>query len=461
MTTDVIVVGAGAAGLAAASALSTTGAKVAVLERKPYVGGRAYSYEHPALGEVVDCQHVLLGCCTNLVHLLEQSGASDSVRWFDELTFLETIGRVSRIKPGLLPPPMLASMSFLTAPMLGLADKAGIARGLMEFLRGYPQDDTESVEMWLKRTSQTQRAIRHFWEPVLVGSLNDSFSRCSLKYAGQVFYESFLKTAEGGRLGIPSVPLSELYGAVADAAASHGAEIVLRAGVETIARRGDGWTVQAGGIEYSAKSLVLAVPFEQLQKLLPQLPDDATRLDLQGKLANFVHAPITTVHLWWDRAITELDHAVLLDTGIQWIFNKARIRNWTPEQLQQRGHYVELVISASAGELHQERDEIIQSALRELEMFFPRVREAKLLKSGVLKEARATFSVLPGLDAHRPVARTAWPGLYLAGDWTRTGWPSTMEGGVRSGYLAAEAIAGKSFLQDDLPATGLMQALSR
>jgi len=122
---------------------------------------------------------------------------------------------------------------------------------------------------------------------------------------------------------------------------------------------------------------------------------------------------------------------------------------------------VELVISASAGELHQERDEIIQSALRELEMFFPRVREAKLLKSGVLKEARATFSVLPGLDAHRPVARTAWPGLYLAGDWTRTGWPSTMEGGVRSGYLAAEAIAGKSFLQDDLPATGLMQALSR
>jgi zeta-carotene desaturase len=461
VTTDVIVVGAGAAGLAAASALSTTGAKVAVLERKPYVGGRAYSYEHPALGEVVDCQHVLLGCCTNLVHLLEQSGASDSVRWFDELTFLETNGRVSRIKPGLLPPPMHASMSFLTAPMLGLADKAGIARGLMEFLRGYPQDDTESVEMWLKRTSQTQRAIRHFWEPVLVGSLNDSFSRCSLKYAGQVFYESFLKTAEGGRLGIPSVPLSELYGAVADAAASHGAEIVLRAGVETIARRGDGWTVQAGGIEYSAKSLVLAVPFEQLQKLLPQLPDDATRLDLQGKLANFVHAPITTVHLWWDRAITELDHAVLLDTGIQWIFNKARIRNWTPEQLQQRGHYVELVISASAGELHQERDEIIQSALRELEMFFPRVREAKLLKSGVLKEARATFSVLPGLDAHRPVARTAWPGLYLAGDWTRTGWPSTMEGGVRSGYLAAEAIAGKSFLQDDLPATGLMQALSR
>src|ERR1700761_1226863 len=122
MSADVIVVGAGVAGLAAASALTASGAKVTVLERKPYVGGRAYSYEHPALDEVVDCQHVLLGCCTNLVHLLETSGASDLVRWYDELTFLETNGNVSRIAPGGLPAPLHASMSFLRASMLGLED---------------------------------------------------------------------------------------------------------------------------------------------------------------------------------------------------------------------------------------------------------------------------------------------------------------------------------------------------
>jgi len=481
VTADVIVVGAGAAGLAAASALTRDGAKVTVLERKPSVGGRAYSYDHPALGEVVDCQHVLLGCCTNLVHLLAGAGASDTVRWYSELTFLEpagqrvsksasqrgsesagqwekaTQGRVSCIRPGALPPPFHSTASFLAAPMLGLADKASIARGLMEFMRGYPQDDSESVETWLARTKQTPRAIRHFWEPVLVGALNDSFARCSLKYAGQVFYESFLKTAEGGRLGIPRVPLSEMFGAIAESVQAGGAEIVLRASVDRIAQQADGWLVNAGGVAYRAKSLVLALPFEQMQRLLPQLPEDDARAALQARLANFVHAPITTVHLWWDRAVTDLDHAVLLDTGIQWIFNKSKIRAWP----QERGHYVELVISASSAELYQERDEIVQNAVRELAMFFPHVREAKLLKSGVLKEARATFSVLPGLDASRPQAKTAWPGLYLAGDWTQTGWPSTMEGGVRSGYLAAEAVAGKRFLQPDLPATGLMHMLSR
>jgi zeta-carotene desaturase len=455
MSADVIVVGAGAAGLAAASALTANGARVTVLERKPYVGGRAYSYEHPALQEVVDCQHVLLGCCTNLVHLLAESGASDAVRWYDELTFLETNGSVSRIRPGGMPAPMHASLSFLKAPMLGVADKVGIARGLMEFLRGYPQDDSESAAVWLKRTGQTERAIQHFWEPVLVGALNDSFANCSTKYAGQVFHEAFLKSAEGGRLGIPRVPLGAMYGAVADAVTARGAEIVLRASVDGLAPTSDGWVVRAGESEYRAKDVILALPFEQMQKLLPQLPADPARVELEEKLNHFVHAPITTVHLWWDRTITEHDHAVLLDTGIQWIFNKSKIRGKADE------HYVELVISASAQELQEGREEIVQSALRELEMFFPKVREAKLIKSGVLKEARATFSVLPGLDKHRPEAQTAWPGLYLAGDWMRTGWPSTMESGVRSGYLAAEAVTSKKMLQPELPAAGLMRLLSR
>lgn len=171
----------------------------------------------------------------------------------------------------------------------------------------------------------------------------------------------------------------------------------------------------------------------------------------------FSHAPITTVHLWFDRDVTELDHAALLDTRIQWMFNKTRIRR----EQHGAGQYLELVISASFPEVHMGREAILQPALEELARFFPKVREANVVKSGVLKEARATFSVLPGLDAFRPSAATASAGLFLAGDWVKTGWPSTMEGAVRSGRLAAEVIASRPFITPDLPAQGLMKLVPR
>jgi uncharacterized protein with NAD-binding domain and iron-sulfur cluster len=209
---------------------------------------------------------------------------------------------------------------------------------------------------------------------------------------------------------------------------------------------------------------VLALPFEQTQRLVAGLPE-ADRLRLPG-FERFVHAPITTIHVWFDRAVTEMDHAALLDTRIQWMFNKSRIRRDEPGFADEAGQYLELVISASFAELEMSREEILSSALKELAGFFPCVKDATLVKSGVLKEARATFSVVPGLDRVRPVAATAVAGLFLAGDWTRTGWPSTMEGAVRSGRLAAEAVAeaaGKraGFMTPDLPASGLMRLLSR
>lgn len=451
---DVAVVGAGLAGLAAASALSGSGASVLLLERKPFVGGRAYSYPHPSLQEEIDCQHVLLGCCTNLRALCAETGVADRIRWYDTLTFLEP-GRSqrTRLQLGSLPAPLHTSLDFLRAPMLSLADKAGIARGLLEFVRGYPQDDSDSFAAWLKRTRQTDRAIRHLWEPVIVGALNDSFENCSTKYAGQVFHESFLKSAEGGRLGIPTLPLSQFYASVAEHCVRQGTELRLQQSVRALDRTAEGWKVETGEGDFLANNVVLALPYQQAKTLRPSLPI---------AFRAFRNAPICTVHLWFDREITELDHAVLLDTGIQWIFNKSRIRRWP----QEKGHYVELTISASFEHLHQTREAILSSALRELEMLFPAVREAKLIKSGILKDARATFSVTPGLDADRPSQMTSEPGLFLAGDWTRTGWPSTMEGAVRSGYLAAEAVTASSgheqrFLQPDLPPAGLMKLLAR
>lgn len=498
---QVVVVGAGLAGLAAAIALSAEGARVTLLDRRPNLGGRVYSYLHPALQETVDSQHVILGCCTNLVDLIHQAGAASSVRWYDTLHFLEPAhgnrpGTRTPLRPGILPAPSHQTLSFLRAPMLSLADKAAIARGLLEFLRGYPQSDSESFATWLTRTRQTPRAIRHFWEPVILGALNDTFDRCSTRYAGKIFHEAFLSSPAGARLGIPTVPLSEWLAPLADLARRQGVDIRLKSGMtslEPIASKGANpsgtarWRVTTDSETLETENVVLAMDFRQTRQLLAKLPPTAANASPSttadpnqpnpAAADPFIAAPITTVHLWYPQPAEalgiDLDHAVLLDTRIQWIFTKSRIRRWAPE----RGTYLELVISASWPELEQGREPILASALDELPLFFPGVRGVQPAKTGVLKEARATFSVTPGLDRHRPTQQTAWPGLYLAGDWTRTDWPSTMESAVRSGRLAAAAILnneaqpttapaatpppGDPFrcLAPELPPTGLMPLL--
>jgi hypothetical protein len=295
---------------------------------------------------------------------------------------------------------------------------------------------------------------------VVVGALNDGFENCSTKYAGKVFYESFLRSAEGGRLGIPARPLSDFFGPVVATARGLGVDVRMNVGVDGISRGEDGrWRVRVAGEEIEAGAVVLAGDLrgtEKLMRVLVGLVHGASAL-LAVNPERFVAAPITTVHLWYDREVTDLDHSVLLDTRVQWMFCKSQIRGWETA----RGSYLELVISASWAEIAMGREEILASALREVVMFFPRVRDARLVKSAVLKEARATFSVVPGLDAYRPSQRTELPGLFLAGDWTATEWPSTMEGAVRSGRLAAGEVLGERerFLAPEAPATGLMRWL--
>jgi zeta-carotene desaturase len=467
-TTDVVVVGAGVAGLAAAVALSGAGARVVLLERKPYVGGRAYSYLHPALNQVIDSQHVLLGCCTNLVDLCRLAGTDRKIRWYDAIPFLEPgrdggEARRSDLVPGELPSPAHSMMSFLGAPILGVRDKAGIARGLMEFMRGFPEGDDEAFSDWVKRTGQTERAIKRFWVPIIVSTLNDTFERTSTRYAAKVMYESLLKSAEGGRFGIPTEPMSEFYAALSGLAERQGTDVRLRASVERIEHADGIWRAEmSDGEVVSAKAMVLALPFEQAQKLLATIAEpSAEQRMVMESFAQFMHAPITTIHLWLDREVTEIEHAALLDTRIQWMFNKSRIRRSGAGE-----HYYELVISASHAELTKTREEILEPAIAELKTFFPAARAAKVVRAGVLKEARATFSVTPMLEQFRPEPDACGDGLYLAGDWTKTDWPSTMEGAARSGRIAAERVAraagGKQqFLTPELPPRGLMRLIAR
>ena len=447
----VAIVGGGLAGLAAGCALAEAGYKVRLFERRPYLGGRASSYQHPGTGEVVDnCQHVLLGCCTNLIDLYRRSGVEDKVHWFTRLNFLEPGGRNSIIEIGGLPAPLHTAPTFLKSRALSFSDKIGIAKAMLE-LRGELRDDGFSFLEWLRERGQTQRAIDRFWAPVLVSALNEDLDKCSSRYAGLVFRESFLKSAEAGKMGIPAIPLSDLYSAAGEYIRQRGGEVNLRASVESFKADSNGVRVCVGGEELSADFAVLAAPFNVIASLLP---DDEASIPLRGMTAQLQSSPITGIHLWFDRQITDLEHAVLLDRTIQWMFHKSKLLNRGGD-----GSYVELVVSASNSLVEIGRQEIIDLAVRELTDFFPIVREAKLTKATVIKEVHATYSPKPGVDAYRPRAQSAWPRVFLAGDWTDTGWPATMEGAVRSGYLAAEALAGRKFLVPDLPAKGLMRFL--
>jgi zeta-carotene desaturase len=476
----IAIVGGGLAGLAAACALSANGFRVTLFERRPYLGGRASSYEHPGTGEVVDnCQHVLFKLCTNLIDFYKTIGVEDKICWFERMTFIEPGGRQSVLEPGFLPAPLSVTPSFLRFKFFDVKDKLVLSYALALLTMRSPEDDGTSFQDWLLRHRQTPAAIERFWKPILVSALSESLDRISVPYAAQVVRES-MKSRDARRMGVPTVPLTELYSAARDYIVHNGGEVRLRNSVQAfqpITRESGVAGVRLKLLDSSEEfdGAILAVPFDSLAKLLPDStqssiaqPNSVSAADLREKLSHFETAPITGVHLWFDRQITDLPHAVLLDRTIQWMFHKSMLLR-SPEQdgnstesLRNNPSYVELVISSSKSLINKSRQEIIDLALAEVREFFPEARDAQLVKATVIKEINATFSPKPGIDRYRPQPPTEWPGIFLAGDWTATRWPATMEGAVRSGYLAAEyvcASAGKpqKFLVPDLPAGGIMR----
>ncbi|HUB25974.1 MAG TPA: hydroxysqualene dehydroxylase HpnE [Tepidisphaeraceae bacterium] len=454
----VAIVGGGLAGLAAGCALADSGFQVTLFERRPFLGGRASSYQHPGTGEVVDnCQHVLLGCCTNLLDFYRRLGVENKIRWYDHLTFLEPGGRASVIRPSWPPAPLHTAPAFLRADCLDLRDKLSIATAMMALAQKKPEDNGESFLAWLKAHGQTEAAIERFWKTILISALNEDLDRMSTPYAAQVVRESFLKSAEAGRMGVPTVPLTELYGTAEAYLKARGGDVLLRNGVDGFRSDPAAVTVYAAGSETRFDFVVLAASFDVISRILPQTEAAAP---LRAMIEHFESSPITGIHLWFDRQITDLDHAVLLDRTIQWMFHKSQILEGAKSDA---GSYVELVVSSSKGLVEQPRQEIIDLAVAELGEFFIRSCDANLVKSTVIKEVHATYSPQPGVDLYRPPNETSWPRVFLAGDWTATGWPATMEGAVRSGYKAAECVAkvtgvsDAKFLRPDLPATGFMK----
>lgn len=466
----VAVAGGGLAGLAAASALSEVGIRVTLFEKRPFLGGRASSYVHPGTGEVIDnCQHVLFRVCTNLVEFYQRIGVAHQIRWYDEMTFIEPGGRVSKMKSSILPAPIHTAPSFLSFSFLNAADKISVARALVPLTLRVQRDTGRSFQEWLDRHGQTPNAVARFWRPILVSALSEDLDRISVSAAAQVVRES-MKSPAARHMGVPALPLTDLYNAAGEYVRARGGVLHYRCPVESFTADSSQVRVRvrgkvekpSGALDEVFDYLIVALPFDALDRTLPDAPQSAP---IREKLSHFENSPITGIHMWFDRQISDLDHAVLLDRTIQWMFHKSRlqpIRTQTANG-QPAGSYIELVVSSSKSLIERSRNEIVDLALSEVREFFPAARDANLVKATVIKEVNATYSPRPGIDTYRPVATTEWPRVFLAGDWTATGWPATMEGAVRSGYLAAEALAHEAgvanarFLSPDLPPTGLMR----
>jgi zeta-carotene desaturase len=464
---SVIVIGGGLAGLAAAIALAESGSRVRLFEKRPFLGGRATSYLLPNGQHVDNCQHVTLGCCTNLDDFYRRIGAAAKIRSFDQLVFVDPQGRRGVIQSSLLPAPLHLSSSFAFFPLLGSADKRAIAQAMLEIVRsgGHPPDLDEpngiSMLEWLRRRKQTAPAIERFWRVVLVSALNEELHCTDARFGIDVFWKAFLANRAGYRIGVPCVPLADLYDGCRAAIEQRGGEVRLRAPVRRLLVEGN--SIRAvqfdDGREEAAPCYILAVPHDAVSELLPE--NVASREPAFVGLANLRASPITGVHFWFDRVVLREPFLSLLDCTSQWVFNKSLLYGSSDT-----GQYLQIVISASYDLLGKSRQEIIDLCLRELEAFLPAARDAELLQATVIKEASATFSPAPGCDRWRPSQKSPISNLFLAGDWTATGWPATMEGAVRSGYLAAEAIlasgaSSRRFLQPDLPVAPLARWLSR
>jgi squalene-associated FAD-dependent desaturase len=462
---SVTVVGGGVAGMSAACALAEAGFRVQLFEMRGYLGGRASSYLHPGVGEVIDnCQHVLFGCCTNLAGFYKRIGVFDKIHWTREMTMIEPGGRRSVLGPSSLPAPLHGLPRLLSAKAFTPADKLALARAFQRLMRPVPHNSTETLSSWLERNHQTTGAVEHFWRLVIASALNADLDCIALPYAAKVIRELFMNSAEAGSMGMSSVPLSDLYSGAGDYLGTRNAAVVFNASVDAAAwdPGTSRWALSTRAGAIHSDFLLLALPFEATAKLMRGMPPAPGVSALAAQISRHTHWPICSVHLWFDRPITDLEHAVLLDREIHWMYNKSLLQPWR----EQKGSYLELVVSVSRSFAALERRQAIDQALRELAEFFPEVATAKLEKAALVKEVRATFGVPPGVDGIRPSAVSPWPNCFLAGDWVATGWPSTMESAARSGHLAAEALtqaAGEagSFLVPDLKPTGLMRWLKQ
>jgi squalene-associated FAD-dependent desaturase len=430
-----VVVGGGLAGITAALRLADAGAEVTLLEARPRLGGLTHSFRRD-LGDqrlwVDNGQHVFLRCCTSYRTLLDRLGVSDQVELQDRLDVpvrSERSGRVGRLRRSSLRPPLHLAGALAAYPWLGPLDKtrllpAVLAMGRLD--RDAPATDHASFGDWLAAHHQGPRAVGSLWDLIGIATLNAPAPRASLALAATVFQLGLLSSADAADIGWSRIPLQQLHGeAAARALAAAGVE------VRTGTRIG---TLEELDVTGAQHAVVLAVPPGQARRLLPPGAIDLPTTSGEDWVDGLGSAPIVNLHLVYDRPVLDEPFTATVDSPLQWVFDR------TAASGLREGQYIAVSLSAAQDVVDRPVEELRARFVPHLEALLPRARRAQLRDFFVTREPQATFDPAPGSGRFRPPARTRRRGLYLAGAWTATGWPATMEGAVRSGEAAAQAV---------------------
>ncbi|HEY1683330.1 MAG TPA: FAD-dependent oxidoreductase [Tepidisphaeraceae bacterium] len=486
----VVVIGGGLAGMAAAVALESAGITVTLLEARKTLGGRAGSFAHPETGEILDnCQHVLLGCCTNLIDFYSRIGAIEKIQFERTIHFVDGRGGQHDLWGFAgLPAPLHLGPAMLTFGALNDLERLSLGQAMLAMMtigrEGRSKYADISFGDWLSEHDQPAELIEKIYQPLITGALNEDCDKASAEYALEVFQDSLLANRNGYLLGLPNCPLGELYANLPCRDVRLGqriARLLLSEGIPPSPGtpgegRGEGTacglTIEnpkscphpnplpayqerglkpkqitqlelATGEIINCDAVILATNYEAVRRFID--PTDDPRI---SPLENLSSTPILGAHLFFDIPVMQQTHVAFLEGPLQWLFKK-----------DSSGRIVHGVISAARDWLNRDRDEMANLFANQIRATFPAARQAKLLRSTIVIEKRATFAPFPRIDQFRPTQSPPPDGiqnLFLAGDYTLTGWPATMEGAVRSGYLAAEAVLSryginKKFLVNDLP----------
>jgi len=442
----VVVIGGGLAGIAAALDCADAGAQVTLLEARGRLGGAAYSFERDGL-RVDNGQHVFLRCCVEYQALLARIGASDLVSIQERLDVpvVAPGGRRSRLRRNALPAPLHLAWSLLRYPFVGPRELLSLALAMQSLSRldvEDPVNDERSFASWLAEHRQHRPAVEAVWDLIVRPTVNLGVEEASLAQAAQVFQIGLLTDARAGDIGWARAPLSELHDRAARVALERaGVEVRLRSTVRSL--DASLTVVASDGFSECADAVVMALPPRQAVSLLP--PEAGVDAGLADKLGT---SSIVNLHIVYDRRVLDEPFFAGIGTPVQWVFDRTESSG-----LPGGGQYLAVSLSAADGELHATSQELRDRYVPLIAELLPAARDAVVERFFVSREHAATFRAAPGARAHRPGPRTAVPGLALAGTYTDTGWPATMESAVRSGHVAA-AVVIESLGHDSLARGG-------